>query len=59
MDWMSRSDVLLFGFAAYVAVMTLVRLMQRRREQLVADIERQIDARRKHAKKRRAEREAA
>ena len=59
MDWMSRSDVLLFGFAAYVAVMTLVRLMQRRREQLVADLERQLDARRKQAKRRRADRDAA
>jgi hypothetical protein len=50
MDWMSRTDVILLGIAAYVAVMTLVRLMKRRRDQLVADVQRQVDAQRKRPK---------
>jgi hypothetical protein len=47
MEWMTRSDMILLGIAAYIAVMSLVRLMQRRRDQLVADVQRQVDARRK------------
>jgi hypothetical protein len=47
MGWMSRWDIILLLFAAYVAVMTLVRLMQRRRDQLVADVQQQVSARRK------------
>ena len=35
--------------AAYVAVMTLVRLMKRRRDEVVADVQRQVDAHRKRA----------
>ncbi len=53
MGWMSRSDMILLGIAAYVAVMALVRLMQRRREQVVADVQRQLDARK--AKRRAAD----
>ena len=49
MEWMTRSDIILLAIAAYVAVMTLVRLMQRRRDQLVADVQRQVDAHRKRA----------
>jgi len=47
MEWMSRSDFILLAIAAYIAVMALVRLMQKRRDQLVADVQRQVDARRK------------
>ena len=47
MDWLTRSDTILLAVAAYVAVTSLVRLMQRRRNQLVADVQQQIDARRK------------
>jgi hypothetical protein len=52
MDWMSRSDVILLLIGAYVAVMALVRLMRRRRDELVADVQRQMDAHR-HQRKRR------
>ena len=44
---MSRADIILLAIAAYVAVMTLVRLMKRRRDELVADVQRQVDAHRK------------
>ncbi len=50
MEWLGRTDVILLGIAAYVAVMTLVRLMKRRRDQLVADVQRQVDAQRKRPK---------
>jgi hypothetical protein len=50
MAWMSRSDTILLGIAAYIAVMALVRLMQRRRDQLVADVQRQVDAHHKRPK---------
>ena len=43
---MSRADIILLSIAAYVAVMTLVRLMKSRRDQLVADVQRQIQAQR-------------
>jgi hypothetical protein len=45
MDWMSRSDLILLAVAAYVAVMALVRLMKRRHDQVVADVQRQVNAR--------------
>ena len=43
---MSRSDIIVLAVAAYVAVMSLVRLMKSRRDTLVADVQRQVDARR-------------
>lgn len=46
MQWLSRSDVVVLLIASYVAVMSLVRLMRRRRDDLVADVQRQIEARR-------------
>jgi uncharacterized membrane protein len=52
MEWISRSDVILLAIAAYVAVMALVRLMRRRRDELVADVQRQMEAHRHHRKKR-------
>jgi len=42
MDWMTRADFILLAIAAYVAVMTLVRLMKQRRDVLVADVQRQV-----------------
>jgi hypothetical protein len=48
---MTRADLILLAIAAYVAVMALVRLMQRRRDQLVADVQRQVDAHRKRQKR--------
>jgi hypothetical protein len=43
---MSRSDIIVLAVAAYIAVMSLVRLMKSRRDTLVADVQRQVDARR-------------
>jgi len=37
--------------AAYVAVMTLVRLMKRRRDEVVADVQRQVHAHRRDKKR--------
>jgi sensor domain CHASE-containing protein len=51
MEWMSRSDMILLVIAAYVAVMTLVRLMKQRRDVLVADVQKQIKAHRKAAQR--------
>jgi len=51
MDWMTRTDLLLLAIAAYVAVMTLVRMMQRRRDQVVADVQRQVEAHRKRTRR--------
>jgi hypothetical protein len=50
MPWLSRPDVFLLAIATYVAVMTLVRMMQRRRDQVVADVQRQLAAHRKRAR---------
>jgi hypothetical protein len=55
MQWLTRSDSILLGIAAYIAVMALVRLMQRRRDELVADVQRQIEAHRKRPKRSPAE----
>jgi hypothetical protein len=54
MDWLTRSDILLLAIAAYVAVMTLVRLMRERRDVLVADVQKQVQAQRR-AKRRQQE----
>jgi hypothetical protein len=56
---MSRADVILLTVAAYVAVMTLVRLMKARRDALVADVQRQVDARRANKRNNPPQREAA
>jgi hypothetical protein len=50
MNWMDRWDVVLLVLSAYVAVMALVRLMTRRRQALVADLEQQIKAQRRRGK---------
>ena len=47
MDFTNGWNVALMLAVAYVAVMTLVRLMARRRDQVVADVERQLEAHRK------------
>jgi hypothetical protein len=44
MDWLSRTDVVLLLIAAYVAVITLIRLMKRRHDEVVADVQRQVEA---------------
>jgi hypothetical protein len=54
MDWLTRSDIILLAIAAYVAVMTLVRLMRERRDVLVADVQKQVQAQRR-AKRRQQE----
>jgi hypothetical protein len=61
MDWMTRADIILLAIASYVAVMTLVRLMKRRRDELVSDVQRQVHAHRRNNKRQQQidEREAA
>ena len=46
MAWLSRTDLVMLLVTAYVAVITLVRLMRQREERLVADVQRQLEARR-------------
>ena len=53
MGWIDRWDVVLALVAGYVAVMTLVRLMARRRDQDVAEVELQMDSLRKQSKNKR------
>jgi hypothetical protein len=50
MDVTNGWDVALMLGVAYVAVMTLVRMMARRRDQVVADVERQLESHRKQSK---------
>jgi hypothetical protein len=59
MTWMSRSDIVLLAIATYVAIMALVRLMKRRRDELVADVQRQVDARRRGKNRQQSDRDAA
>jgi hypothetical protein len=47
MAWLSRTDLALLLIAAYVAVITLVRLMKRRHDEVVADVQRQVNAHRR------------
>ena len=42
MGWIDRWDIALLLVAGYVSVMTLVRLMARRRDQNVAEVEKQF-----------------
>jgi hypothetical protein len=51
MDWLSRTDVVLLLIASYVAVITLIRLMKRRHDEVVADVQRQVDAHRRDKKR--------
>jgi hypothetical protein len=52
MGWMiDRCDVVLALVAGYVAVMTLVRLMARRRDQDIAEVQKQLDSLRDPNKK--------
>ncbi len=53
MGWIDRWDIVLLLVAAYVAVMTIVRLMARRRDQDVAEVERQMESLRKQSKNKR------
>ena len=47
MEWLGRWDIVLALIAGYVAVMAIVRLMARRRDQDVAEVERQMESIRK------------
>jgi hypothetical protein len=53
MGWIDRWDIVLALVAAYVAVTAMVRLMARRRDQDVADVERQMASIRKQSKNKR------
>ncbi len=50
MGWIDRWDISLMLIAGYVAVMTLVRLMARRRDQNISQIEKQMEALREQVK---------
>jgi len=52
MDWMTRTDAFLLAMAGFVAVMSLVRLMRKRHEEVVAGVRQQIAAHKKKPKKR-------
>jgi hypothetical protein len=52
MAWLSRTDFILLLIAAYVAVITLVRLMKRRHDEVVTDVQRQVEAHRRDKKRR-------
>jgi hypothetical protein len=51
MGWLSRADVVLLLIAGYIAIMSLVRMMLRRHDELVADVKRQVEAHRKRPKR--------
>jgi hypothetical protein len=53
---MDRSDMVLMVVAALVAVVSLVQLMRRRRDWLMADIKRQFDEHRQREEAAEAER---
>jgi hypothetical protein len=53
MGWIDRWDIVFLLVAAYVAVMAMVRLMARRRDQDVAEVERQMESFRKKSKNKR------
>jgi len=53
MGWIDRWDVVLLLVATYVAVMAMVRLMARRRDQDVAEVEQQLESFRKQSKNKR------
>jgi hypothetical protein len=60
MNWMTRTDIILLAIAAYVAIMTLVRMMKRRHDDVVADVQRQVEThRRKKHQQSAADRDAA
>jgi hypothetical protein len=51
MVWLSRTDFILLLIATYVAVITLIRLMKRRQDEVVADVQRQVEAHRRDKKR--------
>jgi hypothetical protein len=51
MGWLSRADFVLLLIAGYIAVMSLVRMMQQRHDELVADVKRQVEVHRKRPKR--------
>ncbi len=53
MGWIDRWDIVFMLVAVYVAVMAMVRLMARRRDQDVAEVEQQMESLRKQSKNRR------
>ncbi|HUG70427.1 MAG TPA: hypothetical protein VMM76_21940 [Pirellulaceae bacterium] len=50
---MSTLDLLLFAATAYLAVITLVRLMRRRRESIINDLAKELELEQKRLKKKR------
>ena len=56
---MDRWDWLIYGVAGYVAVMTLVRLMAHRRNELIEQVRQQIENAPKPKKTKKKDQEAA
>jgi len=52
MEWMTKSDFVLLAIGVYVAVTSLVRMMRRRQDEVVAGVRRQLVDHRKRTKKR-------
>jgi type IV secretory pathway TrbD component len=52
MESLQGWNLALFGVAIYVAVVALVRLMLRRRDQIVGDIQQQVAAEQQRRKRR-------
>jgi uncharacterized membrane protein len=50
MDWLPRTDTVMLVVTAYVAVITLIRLMRRRRDEVITDVQRQVEAHRRNQK---------
>ncbi len=50
MGFMDRWDVALLAVVGYVAVMALVRLMTRHRDQVVDELQKQVEAERRRKK---------
>jgi predicted dinucleotide-binding enzyme len=53
MEWITHADLIVLTIAAYIAVMTLVRLMKERRDVVVADVQNQIKAHQRAKKQQR------
>jgi hypothetical protein len=51
MDWLPRTDTVMLVVTAYVAVITLIRLMRRRRDEVITDVQRQVEAHRRDKKR--------
>ena len=59
MEGVDGWDLVIVGGAAWIAVLTLVRLMRARRDQLVGEVQQQLDARRQQRRRKKSQQDAA